>query len=88
MTFQPTLSDSEDQEMERMVNQARITTIVQFYVKDKKEGLTEIGPVKEPPPKMNGLKSKKEGLTEIGPMKQPSAKRKGPKGRTNGDRTG
>ena len=27
MTFQPTLSDSEDQEMERMVNQARITMV-------------------------------------------------------------
>ena len=31
---------------ERMVNRARITTAVQFYVKDKKEG-----PVKEPPAK-------------------------------------
>ena len=37
--------------MERMVNRARITTAAQFYVKDNKEGLTEIGPVKEPPAK-------------------------------------
>ena len=37
--------------MERMVNWARITTAAQFYVKDKKEGLMEIGPVKEPPAK-------------------------------------
>ena len=34
MTFQPTLSNSEDQEMERMVNQARITMVAQFYDRD------------------------------------------------------
>ena len=51
MSFQPTISDSEDQGMERMVNQARITTAAQFYIKDDKEGLMEIGPVKEPPAK-------------------------------------
>merc|ERR1711989_289529 len=31
-----------------MVNRARITTAAQFYIKDEKEGLTEIGMVKEP----------------------------------------
>ena len=43
MKFQPTLDDSEDREMERMVNRARITMAAQFYNRDKKERLTEIG---------------------------------------------
>ena len=43
MTFQPTLSDSEDQKMERMVNRARITTAAQFYDRDEKEEMMEIG---------------------------------------------
>ena len=51
MTFQPTLSDSEDQEIERMVNRARITTAAQFYDRDEKEGLTEIGAENDPPAK-------------------------------------
>ena len=33
------------------MNRARITTAAQFYNKDEKEGLTEIGAVKEPPAK-------------------------------------
>ena len=49
--FQPTLADSEDREMEWMVNRARITTAAQFYDRDKKEGLTEIGAETEPPAK-------------------------------------
>ena len=55
MSFQPTLSDSEDPELERMVNRARLTTTAQFYVKDKNEGLTDIGPVKELPAKKIGI---------------------------------
>ena len=51
MTFQTTLSDLEDREMERMVNRARIMTAAQFYDKDEKEGLTEIGGENEPPAK-------------------------------------
>ena len=43
MKFQPTVYDPEDWEIGQMVNQARITTVAQFYDKDKKEGLTEIG---------------------------------------------
>ena len=70
MSFQPKISDSEDQELERMVNRARITTTVQFYVKDKKEGLTEIGPVKQPLAKRKGLESKEEEQTEIEPAKE------------------
>ena len=34
--------------MEKMVNRARITTAAQFYDRDEKEGLMEIGTVKEP----------------------------------------
>ena len=75
MSFQPTLSDSEDQELERMVNQARITTTAQFYIEDKKEGLTEIGLVKQSPAKRKGLERKEEGQTEIEPAKEPPAKK-------------
>ena len=56
MSFQPTLSEPEDQEVERMVSRARITTTVQFYDRDKKEGLTEIGAVKKPPAKKMHIK--------------------------------
>ena len=35
-----------------MVNRARITTAAQFYDRDEKEGLTEIGIAKEPPAKI------------------------------------
>ena len=58
-----------------MVNQARLTTTAQFYVKDKKEGLTEIGPTKQPPAKRKGSGSKKEGQTETEPAKEPPAKK-------------
>ena len=51
MTFQPMLSESEDREVERMVSRVRIMTTAQFYDRDKKEGLTEIRAVKEPPAK-------------------------------------
>ena len=51
MMFQPTLDDSEDREMERLVNRARITMVAQFYNRDEKEGLTEIGADIEPPAK-------------------------------------
>ena len=37
MSFKPTLSDSEDQEIERMVNRARITTTAQFYVEFQRD---------------------------------------------------
>ena len=43
MSSQLMLSDPEDPELEQMVNRARLTTTVQFYVKDKKDRLTEIG---------------------------------------------
>ena len=34
--------------MEKMVNRARINTVAQFYNRDEKEGLTEIGAETEP----------------------------------------
>ena len=40
MSSQLTLSDPEDPELERMVDRARLTTTVQFYVKNKNNGLT------------------------------------------------
>ena len=60
MSFQPTLSDSEDLDLEIIVNRARIITTAQFYVKDKKEGLMEIGPMKQPPAKRKGFETKRK----------------------------
>ena len=34
----------EDPELERLINQARLATTAQFYDRDEKAGLTEIGP--------------------------------------------
>ena len=48
---------------------------MQFYVKDKKEGLTEIGPTKQPPAKRKGSESKEEGQTETEPAKEAPAKK-------------
>ena len=48
MTFQPTLSDLEDQKRERMVNRARIMTAAQFHNREEKEGKTEAGNKNEP----------------------------------------
>ena len=36
--------EEEDPELERLVSRARLTTAAQFYDKDDKAGLTEIGP--------------------------------------------
>ena len=48
MLVQTPRQEEEDPELERLVNQARLTTTAQFYDKDKKAGLTEIGPTGPP----------------------------------------
>ena len=48
MLVQTPRQDKEGPELERLVNQARLTTTAQFYDKDKKAGLTEIGPTLSP----------------------------------------
>ena len=53
-----------------MVNRARLTTTVQFYVKDKNDRLTDIGPMTQPVAKRKGSKSQKEGQAETKPTKE------------------
>ena len=48
MLVQTPRQEEEDPELERLVNQARLTTTAQFYDKDEKAGLTEIGPTGQP----------------------------------------
>ena len=48
MSVQATRQSEEDPELEQLVSRARLTTTVQFYDKDKKDGLTEIGPTLSP----------------------------------------
>ena len=48
MLGQTPRQEEEDPELEQLMNQARLTTRVQFYDKDKKAGLTEIGPTGPP----------------------------------------
>ena len=44
MLVQTPRQDKEDSELEQLFNQARLMTTAQFYDKDEKAGLTEIGP--------------------------------------------
>ena len=48
MLVQTPWQDEEDPELEQLVSQARLTTTEQFYDKDNKAGLTEIGPMDPP----------------------------------------
>ena len=47
----PEIPDHMDQEVEKLIDQAKITTTAQFYDKDWKDGLTEIGANPESPVK-------------------------------------
>ena len=44
MLVQTPRQEEEDSELEQLVNQARLTTTAQFYNKNEKAGLIEIGP--------------------------------------------
>ena len=75
MSSQLTLSDPEDLELERMVDWARLTTTAQFYVKNKNNGLKEIGPTTPLVAKQKGWKSQKKEQLEIEQAKGPPPKK-------------
>ena len=64
---QTSRQEQEDPELERLVNRARLTTTAQFYDKDKKAGLTEIGPTGPPTTEARPKNKQKERL-EMEPM--------------------
>ena len=51
----------------RLINQAQLTTTAQFYDRDEKAGLTEIGPT-GPPTNKGKPKKKKRSRAKIGPL--------------------
>merc|ERR1711873_316572 len=64
---QTSRQEEEDTELERQVNRAKLTTTAQFYDKDEKAGLTEIGPTG--PPTMKGRpKNKQKERPEMEPI--------------------
>ena len=46
-----------DQEVEKLIDQARLTTAAQIYDKDWKEGLTEVGTNPKPPANKTCIRS-------------------------------
>ena len=49
--------------------------MAQFYVKDKNDGLSEIGPTKQPAAKRKGSRSQKERQAETEPAKEQLTKK-------------
>ena len=64
---QTSRQEEEDPELERLVNRARLTTTAQFYDKDEKAGLTEIGPT-GPPTTEGRPKNKQKERPEMEPI--------------------
>ena len=64
---QTSRQEEEDPELERLVNWARLTTTAQFYDKDKKAGLTKIGPI-GPPATERRPKDKQKERLEMEPI--------------------
>ena len=60
MLVQTPRQEEEDPELEQLVNQARLTTTAQFYDKDEKAELTEIGPTGLPAGEVRPKTQKRE----------------------------